>query len=61
LLPRTETQYSYGWLFLSGHTTRHFVVLEKYHDFMEYFGFENVTLFGRKELCSFDGNNFPIY
>ena len=41
--------------------TRHFVVLEKYHDFMEYFGFENVTLFGCKELCSFDGNNFPIY
>ena len=62
-----ELAASYGntiflWLtFLSGHTTRHFVVLEKNHDFMEYFGFQNVTLFGCKELCNFDGNNFPIY
>ena len=30
-----------------------FVVLEKYHSFMEYFGFETITVFGCKEFCSF--------
>ena len=32
------------------------VVLEKYHSFMEYFGFENLTVFGCKELCSFENH-----
>jgi len=48
-----KTEVSHGSLTLQ-HCT--FVILEKCHGFMKYFGFKKYKVFGCKDLCSFENH-----